>query len=323
VSAHLPREVNPEWGEGLVQVRLGVAPPPRALSPWSSGQIWSQMLSSEGPNVVSEEVELMGRLLSLLDPVLVQAMMDDETDLALRARAEPVSGEARIISSLAGTLSQGFVGASCLAGRVGAGLKGTLGGLVPRAPPQGTSPSLSAAALASAADAAGAAVAAAVASATALAGDAEIGARRWGRLGDGGASEGEEDFSSLHSGMLAHLLMLVHLPPGLRLSPAGAAAVSGARQRIRELLWRDLEQGSAWAQLQASEARDTGGGRAEARDTGGGRAGEAVWAARRPHVLFLVASLAIPLGEHAAEAEAGGGRGREGLAEALVPALQV
>lgn len=317
------------WGGGAaalrVELRLSVTPPPRAPPPWAAGRVWSDLLSSEGASVVSEEVELMGRLLSLLDPLLVKAMMDDETDQVLRARAESISGEARLMASITGTLSQGLVGATSLAGRVGAGLKVTLGGLVPRGhphgiptPPSGTAHSISGAALPSAADAAGAAIGAAVASAAALAGDPEIGSRRggWGRAGEGGGMEVEEDPSSLHSGLLAHLLLLLQVPPGLELTPAGAAAVGGARQRVRELLWRDLEQGSAWAQLQATEGREGG------RDTAGG-GGEAVWAARRGHVLNVVASLALPLREVAAEAEAGRGQVPEGMAEALVPALQV
>ena len=101
----------------------------------------------------------LGSLLALLDPLLVRAMMDDEADVALRARAESTSGEARaapllhhepsprafsepsrnplgalpqarLLTSLAGSFAHGLVGASTLAGRVGAGLKGATGGRV-------------------------------------------------------------------------------------------------------------------------------------------------------------------------------------------------
>lgn len=288
-------------------------PPPRRIAPpWGGGRShWEDLLASEGAEALSDEVELIGRLLALLDPLLVRAMMDDEADVALRARAESTTGEARMVTSLAGSIAHGLVGASSLAGRVGAGLKGTFGGLVPvprvshAVANAGTAPTppptLSSAAIATAVDAAGvaAAAAAAAASATAMA-----------------ATDTEDDSSSLFAAVLQQLLLLLHLPnlEGVTLSPAAAAACGSASQRVRELLWRDLEQGNVWAQLACNgSVRDSPNAR---------ESGDAVWAARRRHVLNLLTCLGIPLRDGALD-RSGARPAATGLAEALVPTLQV
>ena len=77
-------EGGPRW---RVSLRLRVASP-SSPAKWSARERWEGLASTEGTAAVSEEAEMVGRLLALLDPLLVRAMMDDEADVALRARAE-------------------------------------------------------------------------------------------------------------------------------------------------------------------------------------------------------------------------------------------
>ena len=57
------------------------------------------------------------------------------------------------------------------------------------------------------------------------------------------ATDTDDDSSSLFAGLLQQLLLLLKLPSGAaRLTPAAREACVAARQRLRELLWRDLEQ---------------------------------------------------------------------------------
>ncbi|EOD31745.1 hypothetical protein EMIHUDRAFT_231361 [Emiliania huxleyi CCMP1516] len=89
---------------------------------------------------------------------------------------------------------------------------------------------------------------------------------------------------------------------------AGRAACVAARQRLRELLWRDLEQGSAWAMLASHE-------RAGAADES--------WPGRRKHVLHLLVSLALPLRRQVLEVrDVPGTQLQREMVEALVPPLQ-
>ena len=89
---------------------------------------------------------------------------------------------------------------------------------------------------------------------------------------------------------------------------AAKAAEGGVRQRLRELLWRDLEQGCTWAHLASNAA-------AIANDDGH-------WRGRRAHVFALLVRLAAPLRDHAVSMRDERAPYEPTLADALVPLLQ-
>ena len=99
-------------------------------------------------------------------------------------------------------------------------------------------------------------------------------------------------------------------PPPSPFSAKGGTAsvhVRRAEQRLRELLWRDLEQGCTWAHL-ASQSRTA--------------SDDSHWTGRRAHVFSLVARLSEPLRAHALAIKEQRSGYRAELAEALVPLLQ-
>ena len=111
--------------------------------------------------------------------------------------------------------------------------------------------------------------------------------------------------------LLELLLHLAQIPNGILPESQMANVRTATEQRLRELLWRDLEQGHNWQHLSSS----SGGG-------GGGGSNDSHWKQRRPHVFGLVVGLAAPLRAHAVAIKEGGERYSAGLAEVLVPMAQ-
>ena len=71
-------------------------------------------------------------------------------------------------------------------------------------------------------------------------------------------------------------------------------------QRLKELLWRDLEQGCTWAHLSSVTVAAEGGTDGAVGGMGDRAAQDnSHWAARRSHVFGVVALLAEPLRVHA------------------------
>ena len=91
-------------------------------------------------------------------------------------------------------------------------------------------------------------------------------------------------------------------------------------QRLKELLWRDLEQGCAWAHL--ASVSPSGASRGAAGDDGTSALADSHWAARRLHVFGIVAALAAPLREHATALREGRCGYDASLVEPLAPLLQ-
>ena len=123
--------------------------------------------------------------------------------------------------------------------------------------------------------------------------------------------------------LLRLLLLLAEAPPGTMTAPGDEAGRDRMRvmvsQRLRELLWRDSQQGCRWAHL----------------SSGGGDDDDSHWDVRRGHVFRVLAALGVPLRRHAEglrDAGGGGGGGGGGdsgggaydarLCETLVPLMQ-
>ena len=106
----------------------------------------------------------------------------------------------------------------------------------------------------------------------------------------------------------------------LHLAQAPAAALgdeetakkvhTALQQRLRELLWRDLEQGCTWAHLSSEQDRLR-----TASD-------DSHWRVRRAHVCTLVASLGEPLRQHAALVASSVLPYHARMCDLLVPLLQ-
>ncbi|KAL1521639.1 hypothetical protein AB1Y20_021296 [Prymnesium parvum] len=264
---------------------------------------WDQIALSEGHEAVSEEIDLLLRLSEVLDPLTVRAMMDDSVDAAVHTREEAtIDGRPRS--------SQNSVSFGGLGGKLIKGIGGlTLGATPPRSSPASSM------------------------------GDG-IGSALF--YSNAGSISGCSIFE-----YLLHLLMLLAhaLPRGIgsqtikaadsngssnsaegasctwwqRSSAAAdggaqtenaAAMVKAVQQRLRELLWRDLEQGCTWAHLSSIQE-----GQTKSTD-------DSHWEARRDHVHSLIARLADPLHALALDMRDGGAPYWPSLAETLVPQLQ-
>ena len=121
------------------------------------------------------------------------------------------------------------------------------------------------------------------------------------------------------------------------LSAAAAQSVRAAPQRLRELLWRDLEHGCAFAHLASTQRHGaaaaastpsavTSAAAAAAAASSGTVSDDSHWASRRSHVFALLVSLGEPLLGYAAAppplGAAASGHVEEALAEALARPLQ-
>jgi len=113
--------------------------------------------------------------------------------------------------------------------------------------------------------------------------------------------------------LLELLLLLVSARAATLGQPQAAKARAATAQRLREILWRDLEQGCTWAHLPSQQAVQA---------LTSQKSDDQVWQARRAHVFELVVSLGMPLREHACALRAGTATYHAALAETLVPLLQ-
>ena len=327
-------------GGAAARLRLSVRPPFDAAA-LTAAERWTALRDRCGEHMVSADVSLLLQLLSALDAMTVRAMMDDVADAAMR---RPVSSDAAslTLSALVPSTAEapGGLAQAGLAGLQGAaagsfhGLAGSLQGIAgrlkglaiasPRPPPLGTptpppppagaamstplaSSSRSTGVSESSAESALGNAAAAAANANTLAAGAGT---NTGALGGGGGLPGLVAREvSLYDVLLQLLLALVQAPAGT-FSPEDTEKVRVAtRQRLRELIWRDLEQGCQWAHLSSERERAA-------------QSAEAHWQNRRDHIFGLLVALAAPLRAHALALRESGTAYNAVLAETLVPLLQ-
>ena len=109
----------------------------------------------------------------------------------------------------------------------------------------------------------------------------------------------EERKLSVFDLLLRLLLYLIHAPTSTLPSEEADQIRTMVSQRLRELLWRDSQQGCKWAQLSSSADDDSH------------------WARRQKHVFRVLATLVVPLREHALKVKEGKAQYDAPLAEAM------
>ena len=250
-----------------------------------SVDIWRSQEKYSGRSMALGDATLLLQLCEAFDALSVRAMMDDATDLALRRRSASSdachSNTSLGLSTRAGTdFSSSTFSMQGIAGSIAGRLKGlTINSGA--TPPRPSNPVMPPAAI-------------------------------YGPQTDAGSATQNDNTEALSVfDVLLELLLHLAQVPQDTLPAADTQKVKGTTaQRLRELLWRDLEQGCTWAHLSSTDGRRSGGD------------DDSFWRQRRSHVFALIVALAAPLRDHAVAIQGGRETYNPTLAELLVPLLQ-
>ena len=303
-------------GEGVTTTAVRLAMTTRApydASTLTAEHRWEAMRQRCGEDAASGDAQLLLQLFETFDALTVRAMMDDAADAAMRKRTstetfarmssvQPHStpngrGLQNAAESLVGnlqSLQQGLAGR--LRGR-GSSSNAAVGLPTPQLLAEATI----------------------VVEGGGLAGgsEADVGSGSPSSSSNGGANGLDALLSaplSVFDILLELLLLLAAAREACLGQPHAGKARAATSQRLREVLWRDLEQGCTWAHLSSVQ---------EAHKQGPNMSDDQHWHARRAHVFNLIVSLGVPLRDHALALRAGTTTTyHAALAETLAPLLQ-